>query len=151
MVPFLYEEYVSKGLSPVAKVLEPALVAVFKSADMVRLMVDGLDEIEAAEHKPVLREVKKLTQLCGETCKLLVASQDIPATRSMLSKSPQIFLGAERLAIEKDMQVVVDATLTELDDGLDWALDGVRMAELQASILKNAEGKCCFASKSWQH
>lgn len=144
IVPFLYEEYVAKGLSPVAKVLKPALIAVSKSTDMVRLIVDGLDEIEATEHKPVLRELKGLTELCGESCKLLVASQDIPSIRSMLGKVPQIFLGDEREAIETDMRIVVDATLTELDESLQGALDGAQKATLRASILSNAEGKDRF-------
>lgn len=144
-MPFLYEEYVAKGLSPVAKVLKPALIAIFKSTDVVRLIVDGLDEIEATEHKPVLRELKRLTEFCGETCKLLVASQDIPSIRSMLGKGPQIFLGDEneRQAVEADMCVVVDATLTELDESLGGALDTPQKAALRASILSNAEGKNC--------
>lgn len=146
-MPFLYDEYLAKGLSPVAKVLKPALTAVSKSADVVRFIIDGLDEIEAPEHKTVLRELKRLTELCGETCKLLVASQDIPSIRSMLGKTPQIFLGArdERQAIETDMRVVVEAALTELDKGLDWALAEDQRAALQASILNNAEGECCVS------
>lgn len=144
-MPFLYEEYVAKGLSPVAKVLKPALIAVSKSTEMVRLIVDGLDEIEATEQKPVLRELKRLTELCGETCKLLVASQDIPSIRSMLGKVPQIFLGDERQAIEADMRIVVNATLTELDESLHGALDGAQKAALRASILSNSEGTdCCL-------
>lgn len=135
----------AKGLSPVAKVLKPALIAVFKDTDVVRLIVDGLDEIEATEHKPVLRELKRLTEFCGETCKLLVASQDIPSIRSMLGKVPQLFLGDEneRQAIETDMRVVVDATLTELDESLGGALDAAQKAALRASILSNAEGRDC--------
>lgn len=140
-MPFLYEEYVAKGLSPVTKVLKLALIAVSKSADMVRLIVDGLDEIEATEHKPVLRELKLLTELCGETCKLLVASQDIPSIRSLLGRTPQIFLGDERTSIELDMRVVVDARLTELDEGLDGALVGAQKESLRVSILSNAGGE----------
>lgn len=144
-MPFLYDEYVAKGLSPVAKVLRLALIAVSKSADVVRFIIDGLDEIDATEHKRVLRELRRLTEFCGETCKLLVASQDIPSIRSMLGKTPQIFLGApdERKAIEMDMRVVVEATLTELDEGLDWALTRDQKAVLQGSILSSAEGECC--------
>lgn len=144
IVPFLYEEYVAKGLSPVTKVLKLALIAVSKSADMVRLIVDGLDEIEATEHKPVLRELKLLTELCGETCKLLVASQDIPSIRSLLGRTPQIFLGDEMKSIELDMRVVVDARLTELDEGLNGALEGAQKESLRISILSNAGGEYCL-------
>lgn len=143
-MPFLYEEYVAKGLSPVTKVLKPALIAVSKSADMVRLIVDGLDEIEATEHKPVLRELKRVTEICGETCKLLVASQDIPSIRSLLGRTPQIFLGDERQAIESDMRVVVDVRLAELDEGLNGALEGAQKESLRVSILNNAGGKYCL-------
>lgn len=145
MVPFLYEEYVAKGLSPVAKVLKPALIAVSKSADMVRLIVDGLDEIEASEHKAVLRELKTLTEICGETCKLLIASQDISSIRSLLGRTPQIFLRDERQAIETDMRVVVDARLAELDESLNGALDEDQKEALRDSILSNAGGEDLFS------
>lgn len=144
IVAFLYEDYVAKGLSPVAKVLKAALIGVFKSTDMVRLIVDGLDEIEATEHKPVLRELTTLTELCGETCKLLVASHDIPSIHSMLGKAPQIFLGDEREAIETDMRIVVNAKFKE-PDGIGYGtLDEAQKTALRASILKGAEGKDHF-------
>lgn len=127
-----------------AKVLKPALVAVSQSADMVRLIVDGLDEIEATEHKPVLRELKRITKICGETCKLLIASRDIPSIRSLLGKTPQIFLGDERNVIEDSMRLVVGAKLTELNESLKGKLEADQMEVLQTSIINNAEGEYFF-------
>lgn len=143
IVPFLYDEYIAKALSPSAKVLKAALIAVFKSMDLVRLIVDGLDEIQATEHKHILRELVQFTKLCGESCKLLVASQDLPTIRPALGNMPCIFLGDERQAIERDMGTVVDATLTELDETLNGALAEEQKAWLRASILKKAEGSKC--------
>lgn len=146
IVPFLYDEYLAKGLSPVAKVLKQALIAVFKSTNFVRLIVDGLDEIQAREHKIILRELIQFTRGCGETCKLFVASQDLPSIRPTLGSMPYIFLGSidERKYIEEDMGVVVEATLTELDESLNGALEKSLKSSLRISILSKAEGSKRF-------
>lgn len=103
IVPFLYDEYIAKGLSPVAKTLKTALIAVFQSMDLVRLIVDGLDEVQATEHKHILRELIQFTKHCGKACKLLVASQDLATISRTLYNMPYMFLGDERQAVERDM------------------------------------------------
>lgn len=138
-MPFLYDEYLAKALSPGAKELKRALIDVFKSTNFVRLIVDGLDEVQVSEHKLILRELIQITKLCGETCKLLVASQDLPSIRPMLGHMPHIFLGDEREAIRTDMGMVVDAALTDLNESLNGALQ-VQKASLQESILNKAQG-----------
>ncbi|KAL1863978.1 hypothetical protein Daus18300_007943 [Diaporthe australafricana] len=107
--------------------------------DCVRIIVDGLDEVPATEHKVILRELTQFTKLCGETCKLLVASQDLPSNRRSLSGIPYLFLGDERRAVERDMEVVVTASLVELDENLNGAIGEVQKASLLASIIEKAE------------
>lgn len=141
IIPFLYDEYVAKGLLPISTQLKKALVSIFQSLNCVRLIVDGVDEVQPTEQKLIIRELTQFTKLCGETCKLLVASQDIPNIRLTLRGVPYLFLGDERKAIEKDMGVVVKASLMELDENLHGALGEVKRASLQDSIVNKAEGK----------
>lgn len=141
IVPFLYDEYLAKGHPPVAKVLKQAMMAVFKSMDFVRLIVDGIDEVQVSEHKVILRELIQFTKICGETCKLLIASQDLPSIRPMLGGMPYLFLGDEKKVIDKDIGVVVDASLKELDESLDGVLLEADKALLRTSILSKAEGQ----------
>lgn len=141
IVPLLHDEYLAKGHLPVAKVLKPALISVLKSMDCVRLVVDGVDEVQPTEQKLIIRELTQFTKLCGETCKLLVASQDLPIIRLALRGVPYLFLGDERQAIEKDMRVVVEASLTEIDESLNGALGETRVSSLRDLIVNKAEGE----------
>jgi hypothetical protein len=73
-VPFLYKEYVAKGLLLAAKMLRPALIAISQFVDLIRLVIDGLDKIKIIEYKLVLQDLKQLTKLRGKTYKLLIAN-----------------------------------------------------------------------------
>lgn len=141
IVPFLYDEYLAKGHLPVAKTLKPALMSVLNSMDCIRLIVDGVDEVQPTEQKVIIRELAQFAKLCGETCKLLVASQDLPNIRLTLRAVPYLFLGDERPAIEKDMSVVVEASLTELDESLNGALGEMKVLSLRDLIVNKAEGE----------
>lgn len=145
IVPFLYDEYLAKGHLPVAKMLKPALISVLKSMDCVRLIVDGVDEVQPTEQKLIIRELTQFTKLCGDTCKLLIASQDLPTIRLTLRGVPYLFLGDERPAIEKDMRVVVEASLTELDESLNDVHGEMQVSSLVDLIVNKAEGEgCCL-------
>lgn len=141
VVPFLHDEYFAKGRLPDTRVLKNALVDVLKSMHFIRLIVDGLDEVQASEHHQILRDLMQLTGTCGDTCKLLVASQDLPTIRPTLSRAPYIFLGDESKAIERDMGVVVDTSLTDLDEKLGGRLGEAQRASLRKLILSKAEGE----------
>lgn len=110
----------------------------------VRLIVDGVDEVQSTEQKLIIRELTQFTKLCGEACKLLVASQDLPVIRLTLRGVPHLFLGDERQAIEKDMRLVVEASLTELDESLNGALGEMQVSSLRDLIVNKAEGEECY-------
>lgn len=143
IVPYLYDEYLAKRQQPVAQVLKQALMPVIKSMKYVRLIVDGVDEVQPAQQKLIIQELTQFTKLCGDTCKLLIASQDLRTIRHALRTAPYLFLGDERQAIDEDMRLVVDASLMELDESLDGALGEAQRAVLQELIVNKAEGEEC--------
>ena len=140
LIPFFYDEYLSKGRSPSAEVLKPALATVLKSIEFVRLIVDGLDELPSSEHKKLIAELIDLATSAGDTCKLLVCSQDLPTIRPSLSKRLVLFLGDERDSIRKDIDMIIEKGLADIRDGMGGELSTELMTYMRSRIASKAEG-----------
>lgn len=142
LATFIYDDYSSKGRSPTTKVLKEILVTILKESDFVRLIVDGVDEVQSTEHRRVLQELHAVTVAAGTSCKLLVSSQDLPSIRPFLSGRTRdhLFLGNETQAISKDMAIVVDTSLENLGDVLGVTLDISERMSLRNRVLDKAEG-----------
>lgn len=143
LAPFIYDNYSSKGRSPTTKVLKEILVTILKESDFVRLIVDGVDEVQSTEHRRLLQELHAVATTAGASCKLLVSSQDLPSIRPFLSGKTRdhLFLGDEKQAISKDMATVVDASFETLGDILGVTLDTSEQLSLRERILVKAEGQ----------
>lgn len=141
LAPFFYDEYSSKGLSPSAMVLKEALSKTMKSIEFVRLVVDGIDELPSSEHRKLISELIDLATSSGDTCKLLISSQDLPSIRPSLSRRSTLFLGDETEPIRKDIGYIVEKALVELDDALGGELGGDLLENIRANIMSKAEGK----------
>ncbi|KAI1399172.1 hypothetical protein F4819DRAFT_429846 [Hypoxylon fuscum] len=140
LAPFFYDEYSSKGLSPSAMVLKEALSKTMKSIEFVRLVVDGIDELPSSEHRKLISELIDLATSSGDTCKLLISSQDLPSIRPSLSRRSTLFLGDETEPIRKDIGYIVEKALVELDDALGGELGGDLLENIRANIMSKAEG-----------
>lgn len=140
LAPFIYDHYSSKGRSPTTKVLKEILITILRESDFVRLIVDGVDEVQSTEHRRVLQELHAITIAAGASCKLLISSQDLPSIRPSLSGRTRdhLFLGDEKQAICKDMALVVDASLENLGDVLGVSLDMSERMSLRNRVLEKA-------------
>lgn len=119
------------------------LVTIIKDFDFVRLIVDGVDEVQSTEHRRLLQELQSVATTAGASCKLLISSQDLPSIRPSLSGRTRdhLFLGDVRQAISKDMATVVDASLENLGDMLGITLDISERMSLRYRVLEKAEGQ----------
>lgn len=143
LATFIYDNYTAKGRSPTTKALKEILVTVIKELDFVRLIVDGVDEVQSTEHRRLLQELHTVTTAGGASCKLLVSSQDLPSIRPFLSGKTRdhLFLGDEKQAISKDMATVVDASLNDLGEVFGITLDVSERMSLRDQVLEKAEGR----------
>ncbi|KAH6871240.1 hypothetical protein B0T10DRAFT_568420 [Thelonectria olida] len=143
-IPFFYDEYLAKGRQPSASVLKGALAKVLAEFDDIRLLVDGIDELPASEHKTLINELIQLEKASNHSCKLLISSQDLPSIRPHLShKLPQkctLFLGDEKSAIENDVEIIVKDSLEDLNQNIDIAIGPSLIEELRSKILQKSEG-----------
>lgn len=143
LAPFIYDTYAAKGRSPTTKVLKEILVTIIKEMDFVRLIVDGIDELQSTEHRRLLQELQAVTTTVGDSCKLLVSSQDLPSIRPFLSGKTRdhLCLRDEEQAISKDMAIVVDASLDELGGVIGVTLEVSERMSLRDRVLEKAEGR----------
>ncbi|RFN46906.1 nacht domain-containing protein [Fusarium flagelliforme] len=143
-IPYFDDEYRSKGQRPSVSVLRGALAKVLAEFDDVRLLVDGIDELPACEHKALINELKQLVKLSGSSCKLMISSQDVPSIRPLLSqKLPQkniLFLGDEMHTMEKDVGTIVKCSLEDLDENIGITIGPPLLEELRRKIVQKSEG-----------
>ncbi|KAM6529652.1 hypothetical protein FALCPG4_007781, partial [Fusarium falciforme] len=137
--PFLYEECIAKAQRPSTDVLQKLLPHLLAQIDDVRLVVDGLDEISASEHRQLISDLLRLTKSIPE-CKLLLISQDIPSISVQLSKQARFSMADEQANVRKDLAAIVEGSLTELKSRHLDALGAEALRNLQSEILQKAEG-----------
>lgn len=63
----------TKGRSLTTKWLTEILITVINELGFVRLVVDGIDELQSTEHGRLLKEHHAVTTMAGPSCKLLWA------------------------------------------------------------------------------
>ncbi|RYP58606.1 hypothetical protein DL770_010393 [Monosporascus sp. CRB-9-2] len=143
-IPFFYDEYLAKGRRPSAAVLKEALAKILAEFDDIRLLVDGIDELPASEHKTLINELIQLAKASNHSCKLLISSQDLPSIRPHLSQKPAqkciLFLGDEKSAMEKDVGIIVTNSLEDLNQNVGTVIVPPLMEELRSKILQKSEG-----------
>ena len=141
---WIYDRFISQNLVPSLtqlRILLPTLLSVLPST---RIVLDGLDELEANEHKPILSELVSLVgnkQLSEGSCKILISSRDVPQISRMLGRRAQISLNEEHQAIKGAIQSFVDSSVQNLQDNLDGIdLEGDAMKSIRTALVDKAEG-----------
>lgn len=142
LTSFIYDECIMAGRAPSTsclKTLIPKLLTAFKD---IRMMIDGIDEVEHSQHRELINTVTSFTdnaEMQGN-CKILFSSQNIPSILSNLRNKPELSLGAESASIADDLKIFVTTSLEELNDIHDGAISKGLLSDVQASILERAEG-----------
>lgn len=139
--PYIYDEYLTKGRTPTLSALKPLLLEIFKSFEDIRIIVDGVDEIDSGQHTELLKTLTKLVETT-ENCKLLVSSQDIPSIKMNFRGKPSFSVGAESSSIEvkKDIDLILGVRLEEINDRFEGAVSQTVLDEMRREILDRANG-----------
>ena len=110
----VWDSCVRNGLSSSIEHLRKLLGELISASSLVRIVLDGLDECEEQEHKPVL---DCLAILCAESkgkCTVLIASRDGGFIARKLRQKPTISLQEERQAVHHDIEAFVCGKLSEV-------------------------------------
>ncbi|KAI1180456.1 hypothetical protein F4777DRAFT_530453 [Nemania sp. FL0916] len=139
LTSFIFNEYVSTGQRLALNTLKRLLVQLLGDFDDVRLVFDGIDELSQAEHKPLIKAICEITE-SSSTCKTLIVSQDIPSIETILSKTQKMGISEERHHIRQDMEVIVAASLRNINDMHDGFIQDSVIQDLKERILEKAQG-----------
>ncbi|KAK3989022.1 hypothetical protein QBC44DRAFT_359506 [Cladorrhinum sp. PSN332] len=149
MVPLLYDEYLAKAQPSSATVLRRLLAEILPDFEEVRLVVDGVDELPTSEHKPIIKDLLDLVKRSNGTLKLLVSSQDLPSIRPWLEKKPALPLSHEQNLIMRDIGLLVQSSMEDLDESFGGALPDQLREDLVSKILAKADGNIHYNSHAY--
>jgi hypothetical protein len=139
LTSFIYDECVMSRSNPSVsclKAIVPKLMTAFRD---IRIIIDGIDEVSSSQHREIIQTLASLGDI-QINCKILFASQNIPTIFSSLKSKPQLKLGEKALSIEKDIDLIVTASLQELSDRHSGGISESILARIKKSIQARAEG-----------
>ncbi|KAF9873876.1 NACHT domain-containing protein [Colletotrichum karsti] len=139
LVPFIYDELIASGKAVSLGTLKPLFSKLISAFEDVRLIVDGLDEIDSDQHKYVIGDMTKLVEE-QNNCKLLISSQEIPTIQAKLRAKPTLSIGAESSSVAEDIELVVKRGLEEIRDRFDDEIPERVFSHIQDFLLAHADG-----------
>ncbi|KAF2233474.1 hypothetical protein EV356DRAFT_503548 [Viridothelium virens] len=141
---WIYDEFICQNKMPSLaqlRILFPTMLSILPST---RIVLDGLDEFEADQYKPVLTEIDSLLrnkQVEGGSCKVLISSRDLQPISRVLGRRSQISLNEEHQAINCAIQQFVEYNMQEIQANIDdIPVDGGEMADISRALVEKAEG-----------
>jgi len=147
LVPYILDECVSSGLPSSASQLRRIIPTLLKGFTSIRIVVDGLDEIEDREQRQVLSDLISFASSPldpGSSCKILIASRDIPLISRSLSKRTVLSMGDDPQAFQGSVRPFVHHQLNELRDSLsDIEVDESTMQVIERRLVEKSDGKFC--------
>ena len=147
LAQLVHDDYISNGWSACMQNLKRLLPQLLSVLDNVRIIVDGLDELENREHKPVLQELISLTTTSNlGNCKLLLSSREVQTITRLLSKRPTLRLSEERKFIAQAIHAYVHHIFSDLQDRFhELFVAEETLNEIEDKIVERSEGMFLYA------
>ncbi|KAF5986953.1 NACHT domain-containing protein [Fusarium bulbicola] len=139
LASFIYDECIvtrSKPSISCLKQLTSKLLAAFQD---IRIIIDGVDEVDNTQHRDLLKTLASISE-AQENCKLIFSSQDVPSIRVHLKNKPTLCMADQSGYVAKDLEIIVGASLEELNDRHDGVIPDQVLSGVKEAILKRAEG-----------
>ena len=114
LASYVVQEFASQGQNPSITRLRKLLANMQRKR--IRIVVDGLDEIEGSEHSQVIAELDCLTKVKDGSCKVLVSSREDITISKLLRQKATLSLTDEQEEIHKAIQVFINHEIRGLKD-----------------------------------
>ena len=141
---YMFDEYVSKGLSASWKTLLHALQKLLTCVDGARIILDGIDEWDLSDVKRLFTELMELTDTTSpgnKSYKVLISSRDVPQISNALSKRPTVSLSKEKSAIDAAIRIYTQASISDLLDRRCLEISPSVIQELENSLVDKSDGE----------
>ncbi|RFU24742.1 hypothetical protein B7463_g11594, partial [Scytalidium lignicola] len=144
LVPYILDECVSRGVPASGSQLRKMIPKLLMGFSCLRIIVDGLDEIEESQQRQVLSDLidfatKPLGP--GSSCKILIASRDVTVISRFLSQRMVLSLGDDLQAFQAAVQPYVHHELSQIRNALsDIEVEESTMAIIERRLVEKANG-----------
>ena len=143
---YLFDEFLTKGVSPTWTNLLRAMRTMLVDLKNVRIVIDGVDEWDTASVKTLVTELSRLINLvtdAGASHKLIISSRDVSQISRILAKKPTVSLTEEKSAISVAIRTYITASISEIrnqlfDDGDSSILR--ELEDLEDELVKKSDG-----------
>jgi hypothetical protein len=118
----------------------------------LRIIVDGLDEIEESQQRQVVSDLIDFTTNPlgpGSSCKILIASRDVAVISRFLSQRMVLSLGDDLQAFQAAVQPYVHHELSQLRNSLsDIEVEESTMDIIERRLVEKANGNTHYFTVS---
>jgi Cdc6-like AAA superfamily ATPase len=144
LVPYILDEYVSRGVPASGSQLRKMIPKLLMGFSCLRIIVDGLDEIEESQQRQVLSDLIDFATNPlgpGSYCKILIASRDATVISRFLSQRTVLSLGDDLQAFQAAVQPYVHHELSELRKSLsDIEVEQTTMDVIEHRLVEKSNG-----------
>jgi hypothetical protein len=145
MAEHIYEEHITNGHAPSVPRLKQLLQTLLGAVPSIRIVIDGVDELEDRFHSQVLGDILGLVTVPNPktTCKVLVSSRDISSISKIMSRYPTLNLTKERRFLDMSIASFVHHELRDMQSwvGQIQDADDRIYREIEQILIDKAEGK----------
>ncbi|KAG4295211.1 hypothetical protein FPRO06_01795 [Fusarium proliferatum] len=139
LASFIYDDCIVTGSKPSITCLKQLVQKLLAAFQDIRIIIDGIDEVDNGQHRDLLKTLASISE-AQDNCKLIFSSQDIPSIRVHLKNKPTLCLADQSAYVTKDLEIIVSASLEELNDRHDGVIPGQVLAGVKEAILERAQG-----------
>jgi len=152
LVPYILDECVSRGVPASGSQLRKMFPKLLMGFSCLRIIVDGLDEIEESQQRQVLSDLIDFATNPlgpGSSCKILIASRDVAVISRFLSQRMVLSLGDDLQAFQAAVQPYVHHELSQLRNSLsDIEVEESTMDIIERRLVEKANGNTHYFTVS---
>jgi hypothetical protein len=132
---------VRKAETPSIERLRKFLPKLITASPFARIVIDGIDECDARDHKHVLDQLLLLCKDIKGHGSLLISSRDDGIISRKLRQKPTNSLRDEHLAVERDIEAFVGGNFRQVIEEWDLEISTNTAGEIQQQLIQRSNGQ----------
>lgn len=141
LAAFVWETHVRKAETPSIERLRKFLPKLIAASPFTRIVIDGIDECDAKDHKYALDQLLLLCKDIKGHGSLLLSSRDDGIISRKLRQYPTISLRDEYLAVERDIEAFIGGKFRQVIEEWDLEISTNIAAKIQQQLIQRSNGQ----------
>ena len=141
LAALVWEIHVRKAETPSTERLRKILPKLIAASPFTRIVIDGIDECDAKDHKYALDQLLLLCNDIKGHGSLLISSRDDGIISRKLRKLPTISLRDEHVAVERDIEAFVRGKFRQVIEEWDLDISKNTTTKVQKLLIQRSNGQ----------